>query len=177
MLPPFDENGAQGAGVRGSRTRPAPARRARALVAIGLLVLQLTGCFSYVPVGYAAPDQGAELSVALTDQGRIDLAERIGPGVRRLGGDLLEHTDSSLILGVQSVEYMDLGVTARWQGERVEVGHRLISEVGERRLSRSRTGVLAGLIAVAAVAASYIVIEGSAGEPGPGRPPEPGDPE
>ncbi|HEX6134969.1 MAG TPA: hypothetical protein VFZ24_13465 [Longimicrobiales bacterium] len=141
--------------------RPSPARAGTATL---LLVMQLTGCFTYVPMSSTAVPEGSRVSVAVTDRGRVALAEPVGPGVRRIEGDMMGTTDSSVVLSVSSVEYMDLNVPARWAGERLEISRDHIGELRERQLSRSRTWLAIGLGALAAVGVAFLAIEGFGGD-------------
>lgn len=99
----------------------------------------------------------------------------MGPGVRRISGRVLESTDTALVLSVTSVQYLETNVPARWTGERVVIARDYISETGERRLSRSRSLIMAGLVLAAAIAASLIAIEGF-GDDNPGDRPGGGEP-
>jgi hypothetical protein len=84
---------------------------------------------------------------------------------------VVESTDSVLVLSVTSAEYFNQPLPARWAGERVEVSRDFVSDIRERRLSRSRTWIIAGIVAALAVAASVIVIGGAfGGEPGDPNP-------
>lgn len=162
--------------TRGGSSRAVPARAVRASIAVMLLVPHLVGCYHYVPATHAAMPSGAEVSVGITDRGRVALSDQVGPGVRRVGGQVLETTDTSLVLAVTSVEYLDLSVPMQWAGEpvRLELAPHFFTEVRERRLSRSRTWMMGGLIAVVAVAVSMIAIRGIGGE-GPDNRPGNGD--
>jgi hypothetical protein len=118
---------------------------------------------------------GADISVGITDRGRVALSPGMGPGVRRISGRVLESTDTALVLSVTSVQYLETNVPGRWTGERVVIARDYISETGERHLSRSRSLIMAGLVLVAVIAASLIAIEGfgddNAGDrPGGGEP-------
>lgn len=157
--------------ARGRPPRVAPARALRASVAIVLLLPYLTGCYQHVPVSHTALSPGADVSVRLTDQGRVALSESLGPGVLDLGGRVAARTDSSVVLSVHSVRYADLGVPVRWAGERVEIAYPLIGNTRERRLSRTRTAVMAALVVAGVVASSFIAIRGFGGDPPPERPP------
>jgi hypothetical protein len=159
-----------GRGAWSGFPRAVVARPVRAGVAIALLVPQLAGCFHYVPVGSQPLPSGSEVSVGLTDLGRVQMAEQVGPGVRRIGGNLLENGDTSLLLSVTSVQYLDLDVTARWAGEPVEVPRRYIGELRERQLSRSRTFLTLGLVVVGLVASTFVAISGFGTDGGPTRP-------
>lgn len=144
--------------------------KSRALIALILLIPQLTGCYHYVPVSSIVLADDAEVVVGVTDRGRVELAEPVGPGVQRLGGRVLMQTDSSLVLSVMSVQYLDLAQPVKWKGERVEVMRDLTSEIRERRLSRPRTWLMLGIVAVGGFLASRIAIEGFGGDPVSNRP-------
>jgi hypothetical protein len=156
--------------ARGSTSRIFPARPLRGLVALALLIPQLTGCYHYVPVSSMALADDAEVMVGITDHGRVELAQPVGPGVQHLGGRVAMRTDTSLVLSVNSVQYMDLAQPVRWRGERVEIRRDLTSEIRERKLSRPRTWLMIGLVTVGGFMASRIAIVGFGGEPADQRP-------
>ncbi len=160
---------------RGSTRREAspcavPGRAVRGAVAILLLVPHLTGCFQFVPVSRSDVPGGAEVSLGITDQGRVALAEPVGPGIRRLDGRVVENSDTSLVLAVTAVKFIDLDVTMYRDGERVEIAHQHISEIRERRLSQSRSWIAAGLAAAGVAALLLISIVGFGGEEVSDRP-------
>lgn len=136
-----------------------------------LLIVQLAGCYSYVPVSSSAVPPGSRIAVAVTDRGRVGLSEPVGPGVRRIEGDFLAETDTSVMLSVSSVQFLDLGMPARWSGERLEISRGFISEIREWRLSRTRTWITLGLVAVGAIAASFVAIGGFGADDPSDRPP------
>lgn len=148
--------GAQGR-VPGLRLARGPLGRAVALV---LLATQLAGCYTYVPATSTQMAPGARVSVAVTDRGRSELGERVGPGVRRLSGTVVISTDTSLVLSVSTVDFIDVPVPVRWNGDRIVVGRSLLSEVRERRLSRSRSWVMAGVLALVGVGLSTLALTG-----------------
>ena len=152
---PSGERHAQGAALRMGRRRVARAR-----IALGLLFLQLTGCYQYVPVGTPQLPAGALVSVGLNDRGRVELAERIGPGVRSLGGAVVTTTDSAMVLAVSTVDYMDVPVPVRWNGERVLLSRGFLNEVRERRLSRSRSLIMAAVLTIGAALVSTLALTG-----------------
>lgn len=156
--------------ARGMPSRAVPARSLRASIAVVLLVLpQLAGCYRYVPVSSPATPVGADISVGITDRGRVALSTGMGPGVRRISGRVLESTDTALVLSVASVQYLDTNVPGRWTGERVVIARDYVSDIGERRLSRARSGIMAALLLVAVIAASLIAIEGFGDDSGSDR--------
>lgn len=146
--------------------------RACASMCGAALALSTTGgCYTYVPVQAAAPAPGTEVALSVTDRGRIDLTRQMGSGVRRLQGRLMSSTDSTIMLSVSAVEYLDSPTPVRWAGETITVDRNVLVEVSERRLSRSRSWVAAGVVAVAAAVVSTVAIKGFGSNGGDTRPP------
>jgi len=150
--------------------RARPWRAARAILALLLLLPQFMGCYSYVPVGGFMPPPGAEVAIRVTDRGRLELSEAIGPGVIRIDGNLVATTDTTVMLGVTSVRYIDLAVPLRWDGERVVISRDLVADLRAKQLSRTRSVLLGVAVAAGAVAASMIAIKGFGPDPGEDRP-------
>ena len=136
------------------------ARRVRGAVALLLLLPWGMGCYTNVPLWSGAPAPGSEVTVGLSDQGRTVLAPLIGPGARRISGRVVSISDSAFTLGISGVQYVTEGKMNRWNGELVNVPRSVVSGIEERRLSRSRTWITVGIAAAAALAVSFIAIEG-----------------
>jgi hypothetical protein len=124
-------------------------RRAASLL-ITFAVLTSSACYSYVPVT-GTPVPGQELALVITDGGRVALTDRVGPEVDQLRGTLVGRTDSSYTLA------MSQAVTLRresikWTGESVNVSSAFVASVREKRLSRSRSWLVAGGATAAVVA-------------------------
>lgn len=156
--------------ARGIPPRATLRHSVRASIAMVLLLPHLAGCYHHVPASQMAMPSGTNVSVGITDRGRVALSELVGPETRRIDGRVLESTDSSLVLSVNSVQYLQTNIPTRWGGERLELTRDLVTDVRERRLSRSRTWIMAGLIAGATLAVSLIAIRGFGGEDPSDRP-------
>jgi hypothetical protein len=152
------------------RRRFAVLRRAQAAGAMLLLLPSVVGCYRYVPITSTAPAAGTEVSLGVTDQGRVALAGQVGPGARRLLGRLTQATDSLFVISLTSVEYLGAPVAARWAGEPLSVSRQYVSDIEERRFSRTRSWVTAGVFAALAVAVSTIAIVGFGSDGGSDRP-------
>ena len=134
----------------------------------GLLVLTLMGCYQTVPVASSAPRAGSEIEIRLTDNGSASLRELVGAGVTTVRGNYQGSSADTLRLNV-------LGVTRRngsedfWKGEPVGLLKADIATLGERKLSRARTGAV---VAVGAIALSLIKLgfEGKTNTTGTPRP-------
>lgn len=170
------EPGESGASVeravptRGRRARFTRVRRARAAFAGLLLLPGATGCYTYVPVWTGSPADGAQLEVGLADRGRVALAPQLGAGANRLRGRLVQHSDSQLVLAVSSVKYIDAPARAKWTGEEITITRDYTSGIAERRLSRTRSWIAAGLAVAALAAISTIAITGFGTDGGNNRP-------
>jgi hypothetical protein len=157
--------------IRGARVR-----RARAAIAGVLLLPSLTGCYTYTPVWKGEPVPGSEISLGLTDRGRVALSDRVGPGARTITGRLTSAADSVYVVSVTGVSYIEGGRTAKWNGERIDISKDVVSGIAERRLSRSRSWIAAGITAGVLALATGLVIKGTAG-PGPDTRPTGGGPQ
>ncbi len=119
-------------------------RGARWLAIAVLAVLPCAGgCYYYVPVsnsstGSDVPPVGDHIAFDLTDRGRAELANRLGPGILRLEGTLTQEESSGYSMAVWRVSQIG-GVSSRWSGEIVTINRDFVGSVLERRLSRQKT--------------------------------------
>jgi hypothetical protein len=141
------------------------------------LATTLTGCYSYTRIDGtpAAVPVGAEVAAEITDQGRVALADSLGPSPDRVEGRLITAGDSSITLAVSAVSALR-GDRTKWTGERITLPRSSYSRLAQRRLSKGRTA-LAGLIVAAAVVALAATLgitgsgDGDANERTPTTPP------
>lgn len=126
--------------------------RRRTAIAVGVLHV-CTACYAYVPV-QTPPAPGAQIALEVTDQGRVALNDKIGPGVVRLEGTLAGVEGSELLVDAQAVKQVR-GYISDLGGVRVRLPQAYVTRMDERRFSRSKTLLVAGGI-VGAVAAFFI---------------------
>lgn len=112
-------------------------------------IAPLAGCYTTRPVE-TAPIPGATVLLDLTDQGRVQLGNLVGPSAARIEGVVQARSDTSFMLHVSSVTYLN-GQMNRWSGEPLTVPSMLVSRARLREFSRSRTtavgvGIAAALI-------------------------------
>lgn len=149
---------------------PGRARRVRAgLLLVLALQPALAACYSTVPVETTTAP-GTTLILDLNDRGRVALGDSIGASAARLEGVLATRSESSYVLRVSSVQYLN-GQSNRWAGEPLAVPVDLVGRARERRYSRARTYGLAGGVLAAIVA--VVVSTDLFGANGPGRTGEP----
>jgi len=162
---------------RSATTRPAlaPGRVRRARAALLLLVgLQpaLSACYTSVPVETTTAP-GSTLLLDLNDRGRVALGDSIGSSAMRIEGVLATRSESSYVLRVSSVQYLN-GQSNRWSGEPLSVPADLVGRARERRFSRARTyGLAAGVVAAIVAVVSSTDLFGSGGLGRTGEPPPP----
>ncbi len=121
----------------------------------GILLLPcVCACYAYLPLATPAPAPGTQVSLVLTDQGRVDAAPQIGPYAMRVEGSLLQATDADYLVAVRDV--VDIrGIHSKWMGESVPLARSGVANSFERRLSKGRTamfalGMTAALVALIA---------------------------
>lgn len=132
----------------------------------------LLGCYTTVPVT-GRPAADAVLVLDLNDRGRVALGDSIGPSASRIEGALQGVRDSSYVVRVASVQYLN-GQSNRWSGEPLTVPLDLVRDVRERRFSRTRTyGLAAGILAAVVAVVVGTDLVGGGSEPGRGNPPPP----
>lgn len=114
-----------------------------------LAVLPLVqGCYTYVPVeAPVSPPVGERVAFEITDQGRASLADRLGPGVLRVDGTLTRADSSEYQVRVWGLSQFGMG-RVLWSGEVVEINRDFVSGVQLRQLSRTRTYLTVGAVAV-----------------------------
>jgi len=124
--------------------------RVRALFGTALSVL-LAGCYVYQPLETVSPTPSVEVALTLTDLGRVESGQTLGPAVDRVEGRVEQVTDTAYVLRVTRVRDLR-GVVTKWSGEAVTVPRAWVGMASQRRLSRSRTYLLAGAFTTGAAA-------------------------
>lgn len=115
-----------------------------AWLAVVASVVAGQGCYTYVPVETSEPPPvGERLAFELTDRGRAALAERLGPGVLRVEGSLIQADSERYVMRVWGVSQARDG-TVRWSGETVSIGRDYVGGVERRQLATARTWLFAG---------------------------------
>lgn len=113
-------------------------------------LLALPSCYQYVPVETATPGSGERFAFEISDQGRVGLGERLGPGVSLIEGRLVGTEGEQYLISVFRVATIN-GESSAWSGETMRLDRNYVSRVRERELNRTRT-------VAAATAASVVVV-------------------
>ncbi len=151
-------------------------QRWRRAVAIGLLPT-VAGCYRYTPIATLepAPAPGTNLSLVLSDEGRMQSMRQVGPYAVRIEGSLLQATSDDLTLAVSDV--VDIrGTHSKWTGETVSFPRSYVMMTYQKQFSRSRTTLLVAAVAggiVALIASRNLLgLFGGGSDSGP-TPPDP----
>jgi hypothetical protein len=143
------------------------------VVAIGLLPV-LAACYTYTPLATLQPAPGTNLSLVLSDEGRIQSYRQVGPYAMRIEGELVQATSDDLVLAVSDV--VDIrGTHNKWMGESVSLPRSYVMMTYQKQFSRSKTVLLATAVAggiVAIIASRSLLGFGGSGENGQ-PPPDP----
>jgi hypothetical protein len=123
--------------------------RVSALVAMAAVLPTLHACYEYKPLETQTPPVGDMIALQITDQGRIDLAERFGPGLAEIQGRVVANQGNEYVVNVFRVSQLN-GETAAWSGEVTHINRTVVGMVKGRQLSPVRTTLLAvgGAVAV-----------------------------
>lgn len=144
-------------------------------VFVAAVMLTLPSCYTHVPVESATPPMGERFTFEISDQGRVDLAERIGPGIARIEGRLVGMENDQYLVSVNRVVSIS-GESSGWSGETIRLDRGIVSRLRERQLSRTRTaavaaGVTAALVAIVLTTDLEGLFTGDDDEIGPIEPP------
>ena len=142
---------------------------------VGLMVL--AGCYRRVPVAATStPPVGETLSFLISDRGRVGLGERMGPGVARIDGRLVETEGQQYVVSVFRVADIT-GQTSTWSGETIRLDREFVDRMQGRQLDKGRTWMLAAGVTAAVV---YLIASRGLsglfdGDDGPGEDDDPPD--
>ena len=134
-------------------------RRAAAITAVVLGAGIATGCYVYEPVTASMLAPGKSVAIDLNDLGRLNLAQLIGPEVKRVSGVLVSQTPNEYVLRINQLTFFNQKEAA-WSGEAVTIRNDYVSTLYEEKLSSSRTAlaVAGGAGAVGALLAAKSLI-------------------
>ncbi len=97
----------------------------------------LSACYEYVPM-QSTSISSPRVEVLVSDRGRVELQPQLGQGVVSFEGMLERQSDSSYVMRVAEVTYINRQ-TNRWSGEAITVSQNAVRDIRVRRLSKKRT--------------------------------------
>ena len=125
----------------------------RRVAAFAALLPMLGACYEYRPIETQSPPAGEQVSLQITDQGRVGVSERCGPGLAEVPGTVVSTQGSDYVISVFRVAHIT-GETAAWSGESTRINRSFVAAVKGRQISPLRTTLLA---AIAGGALYYLV--------------------
>lgn len=153
------------------RTATSVAVRAGRAALCGVL-LTANGCYTYAGVQPSGDLTGQRISFRITDEGRLTVRDRLGPGVAKVDGRVVAQDASGWTLKVFGLTTAD-GSRSTWTGETVQLARTAVDQTVARRLDRGRSLLAVGLVVGGAVAfaLSRDLFGGGLGPTDPSAPP------
>jgi hypothetical protein len=111
----------------------------------GMLLLVLTGCYTYHPLETPSPGYGTRVRAELTDRGSLDMASQIGPGALSVRGEVLQAEPEALVLALSAVLGRNQQETF-WRGEHVRLPLTTVARVQRRRFALGKTLLFGGAV-------------------------------
>lgn len=134
----------------------------------GMILLVLTGCYSYRPLETPSPSFGTRVEADLTDRGSLAMTSQIGPGAMSVRGEVLQTEPDALVLALTSVLGRNEQETF-WRGEHVRIPLNTVVRVQQRRFALGKTLVFGGSVVGGLLAAIAAFDGGGNGGGGSGR--------
>lgn len=111
-------------------------------------LLPLQGCYMYAPLQTETPPSGETVEMSISDQGRVELSDRLGRGVSTIQARVRGIENGQYLLDVYSVAYVG-GERSRWSGESMRLNRDHVFQTRARKLDKRRTWIAAGVTTVA----------------------------
>lgn len=116
------------------------------------------------PVLSPSPLLGSTISIGINDAGRVTLGGTIGPAIDEIEGRLVQQDSVGYTVAVSSVRFLRGGEQS-WTGERVQVTRAFVSEIKEKKFSKSRTAIISAVaLGVVAVFVTRAIIGSGQGD-------------
>ncbi len=148
----------------GVRRGAAWSRRLLAGVCVALLGFQ-TSCYTLQPFRTDVPPGGDRVGIILNDRGRVLMDQVLGPSVDMVEGSIAGVDSAAFRVSVARVVTIR-GDATTWTGETVVVPREGVAGFRERKLSKTRSWVLAGILLGAIVYSIVgLGINGLGGDP------------
>jgi hypothetical protein len=128
--------------------------KSRSVLVLAALLPALHACYEYTPLATATPSVGQLVELDVTDQGRVSLAERFGPGLTAVEARVVSQQENELVVNVYRVTHIG-GESAQWSGETARLNRSVIGSIRGRQFSKSRTAVVAG---IGTALAAYLIV-------------------
>lgn len=138
----------------------------RFVLAAALLVPGMAACYTQVPLETATPAPATRVIARVTDSGAVLIGSRVGPGASEVEGVVASATPDLWTLNLLRVDYRG-GTSTVWNREPVAFPRYALSHTTQKRVSKSRSWMAAGLFVAGAFAVTRIFGYGGSDEEEP----------
>lgn len=141
----------------------------RVLARAAFFVLALTACYTQQPLETAVPAPATRIIARVTDSGAVALGGAVGPGALEVEGVVATADEVAWNLNLTRVDYRG-GTSVIWNRELVTFPRNMLSNVTEKKVSKPRSWMVAGLFMAGALLASQLFSQLGGDENGGGEP-------
>jgi hypothetical protein len=138
----------------------------RVICSGAFLSLALTACYTQRPLVSGIPAPTTRIIAQVTDSGAVAIGGPLGPGALEVEGIIATADEAVWTVNLTRVDYRG-GSSVIWNRELVAFPRNALSHVNEKRMSKSRSWMAAGLIAAGAFLASQMFSQLGADSEGP----------
>ena len=137
-----------------------------------VLSLSLTACYTQRPLVTPVPGPATRIIAQVTDSGAVAIGGPVGAGALEVEGIVATADATVWNLNLLRVDYRG-GTSVVWNRELVSFPRNALSNVSEKRLSKRRSWLVAGLVTAGAFLASRMFSQLGADEGNGTEPPLP----
>jgi hypothetical protein len=135
-------------------------------------VQALTACYVQQPLTSSVPTPSTRVTALLTDTGTLVMGNAIGVGALSIEGIIASADQTTWRLHLLRVDHRG-GTSIPWTRELVTFPRYTLTNITEKRLSKRRSWLAAGVVTVTAFLASRVFAHIGGGEDPPDPPPPP----
>ena len=132
--------------------------RYRSVIAVVVSCVGTMACYTQRPLETLVPAPATRVIARVTDSGAVAIGSTVGPGAVEVEGLVASADATEWRLNLLRVEYRG-GTSTLWNREPVVFPRNALTDATERRVSKSRSWMAAGLIAAGAFLASRLFSE------------------
>ena len=145
-------------------------KRTTSVVSLFFLAGMTSACYVQRPLATPIPAPHTRIVAQVTDSGAVAVGSRLGPGAVQVEGVVATADESAWNVNLLRVDYRG-GTSNTWNRELVTFPRFALSNATERRVNKTRSWLLAGMIGAGAILASRLFSEFSSGEGDDGEQP------
>ena len=122
---------------------------------LAAVLLVITGCYAQAPLTLPVPARDTRVVAQVTDSGIVAMSNALGPGAVKVEGVIAAADAAAWSLRMVRVDYRG-GKSTLWNRELVSFPRAVLANPTEKRLSKQRSWLAAGLITATALVAARL---------------------